>query len=106
MVTDPDTGNSAPAAVVDGEAIWVRLPRELLQGAPAHAPIGVNQDLELQLGDNWRRAGTVLSVYQDGEQCLLTSVLNNDLEADAVLRIKGQDDSRLSLQALPYSLLD
>lgn len=40
MVTDPDTGNSAPAAVVDGEAIWVRLPRELLQGAPAHAPIG------------------------------------------------------------------
>ena len=68
--------------------------------------ITANQDLELQLGENWRRTGTVLSRYQDGEQCLLTSVLNNDLEPDAVLRIKGQDDSRLSLQALPYTLID
>ena len=68
--------------------------------------ITANQDLELQLGENWRRAGTILSLYQDGEQCVLTSVLNNDLEPDAVLRIKGQDDSRLSLQALPYSLID
>ena len=72
----------------------------------AAAPITANQDLELQLGENWRRAGTVLSVYQDGEQCILTSVLNNNLEPDAVLRIKGQDDSRLSLQALPYDLID
>lgn len=72
----------------------------------ASAPIGANQDLELQLGENWRRAGTVLSVYQDGEQCILTSVLNNNLEPDAVLRIKGQDDSRLSLQPLPYNLVD
>lgn len=72
----------------------------------ATQPITANQDLELQLGENWRRAGTVLSVYQDGGQCLLTSVLNNDLEPDAVLRIKGQDDSRLSLQALPYTLIE
>ena len=77
----------------------------ILAGTATEA-IAVNQDLELQLGDNWRRAGSVLSVYQDGEQCLLTSVLNNDLEPDAVLRIKGQEDSRLSLQALPYNLLD
>lgn len=75
-------------------------------GGTAAEPIAANQDLELQLGENWRRAGTVLSVYQDGEQCLLTSVLNNNLEPDAVLRIKGQDDSRLSLQALPYTLID
>ncbi|ART80096.1 CAF17-like 4Fe-4S cluster assembly/insertion protein YgfZ [Oceanisphaera avium] len=72
----------------------------------ASAPISVNQDLELQLGENWRRAGTVLNVYQDGEQCLITSVLNKDLEADTVFRIKGQDDSRFSLQTLPYSLTE
>ena len=72
----------------------------------ASAPVLANQDLELQLGENWRRAGTVLNVYQDNEQCLISSVLNKDLEADAVLRIKGQDDSRLSLQPLPYSIAD
>lgn len=72
----------------------------------ASAPVLANQDLELQLGENWRRAGTVLNVYQDNEQCLISSVLNKDLEADAVFRIKGQDDSRLSLQPLPYSIAD
>ncbi|WP_204795264.1 YgfZ/GcvT domain-containing protein [Oceanisphaera litoralis] len=72
----------------------------------ATGDIAVNQDLELQLGDNWRRAGTVLSVWQQGDECLLTSVLNKGLEADAVFRLKGQDDSRLSLQPLPYDLVD
>ncbi len=68
--------------------------------------IAANQDLELQLGDNWRRAGTVLSVWQQDGDCLLTAVLNKDLEADAVFRLKGQDDSRLTLQPLPYDLVD
>ncbi|MFD1009273.1 tRNA-modifying protein YgfZ [Oceanisphaera ostreae] len=69
-------------------------------------PITINQDIELQLGDNWRRAGTVLSIYQKNGECLVTSVLNKNLEPDAVFRIKGQDDSRLALQALPYDLID
>ncbi|MGO1247392.1 MAG: CAF17-like 4Fe-4S cluster assembly/insertion protein YgfZ [Oceanisphaera sp.] len=69
-------------------------------------PITVNQDIEMQLGENWRRAGTVLSVYQKDGACQLTSVLNKGLESDAVFRIKGQDNSRLSLQPLPYDLID
>lgn len=69
-------------------------------------PITANQDIEMQLGENWRRAGTVLSAYQEGESCLLNSVLNKDLALDAVFRLKDQDDSRLSLQALPYELID
>ena len=72
----------------------------------AGGPIAVNQDLELQLGDNWRRAGTVLSHWQQGEDCLLTAVLNKDLEADAVLRLKEQPASRLRLRPLPYDLVD
>jgi tRNA-modifying protein YgfZ len=75
-------------------------------GGKASGKIEVNQDLELQLGDNWRRAGTVLSHWQRGEDCLLTAVLNKDLEADAVLRLKDQPDSRLHLQPLPYDLVD
>ncbi|AEY00673.1 chain A, Ygfz protein [Oceanimonas sp. GK1] len=68
--------------------------------------VTVNQDLELQLGDNWRRAGTVLSVCCRGNRCLLTSVLNKDLDADTVLRVKDQPNSRLRLRPLPYALAD
>ncbi|GAA3541249.1 tRNA-modifying protein YgfZ [Zobellella aerophila] len=68
--------------------------------------IEANQDLELQLGDNWRRTGTVLNAWQQGEHCLLTAVLNKDLEPDTILRLKGQDNSRLTLQPLPYDLVD
>ncbi len=77
----------------------------ILEGE-AEAEVTVNQDLELQLGDNWRRAGTVLSLCQQGNHCLLTSVLNKDLDADTVLRIKDQPGSRLRLRALPYKLTD
>lgn len=69
-------------------------------------PIAINQDIEMQLGDNWRRAGTVLSVWQQDGECQLTSVLNKDIATDTVFRLKGQDDSRLALQPLPYNLVD
>ncbi|GGB35689.1 tRNA-modifying protein YgfZ [Oceanisphaera marina] len=68
--------------------------------------IAINQDIEMQLGENWRRAGTVLSAWQQGEECMLTSVLNKDMDPDTLFRIKGQDDSRLALQPLPYELID
>ncbi|WP_166670303.1 YgfZ/GcvT domain-containing protein [Oceanimonas baumannii] len=68
--------------------------------------VTVNQDLELQLGENWRRAGTVLNVYQQDDKCVLTSVLNKDLDSNTVLRIKDQPDSRLQLLPLPYRLED
>ncbi|MFH7565784.1 CAF17-like 4Fe-4S cluster assembly/insertion protein YgfZ [Oceanimonas smirnovii] len=77
----------------------------ILQGT-ATAQVTVNQDLELQLGENWRRAGTVLSVCQQHDQCVLTSVLNKDLDAGTVLRFKDQPDSRLQLLPLPYQLED
>lgn len=72
----------------------------------ATEPIATNEVIEMQLGDNWRRAGTVLSHWQENGKCLVNSVVNNDLEADTVFRIKGQEDSRLQLQPLPYELID
>lgn len=62
-------------------------------------------DLELKLGDNWRRTGTVLASARlhDG-QLWVQAVLNNDLEADSELRVRDDSASALSIQPLPYSL--
>lgn len=62
-------------------------------------------DLELQLGENWRRTGTVLaSVKLTDNTIWVQAVLNNDLESDAVLRVKDDVTSQLTIQPLPYSL--
>ncbi len=75
----------------------------ILKGHSASAA-SPGEEIELQLGENWRVAGKVnLSYrYSDGIQ-LLSAVLAKDLEADSVLRLK-QIESDLRLQPLPYSL--
>ncbi|MFP1811388.1 tRNA-modifying protein YgfZ [Lonsdalea quercina] len=62
-------------------------------------------DLELKLGDNWRRTGTVLASARlhDG-QLWVQAVLNKDLEANSELRVRDDSASALSIQPLPYSL--
>lgn len=63
------------------------------------------EDLELKMGDNWRRTGRILAASQLIDGTLwVQAVLNNDLEADSVLRVRNAVDSQLSLQPLPYSL--
>lgn len=61
--------------------------------------------IEQQLGDNWRKAGDILSSYisNDGT-CYLQAVLASDIEATTNLRIKGQEQSSLQLVDLPYHL--
>ncbi|KAA8998135.1 tRNA-modifying protein YgfZ [Affinibrenneria salicis] len=62
-------------------------------------------DLELKLGENWRRTGTVLAAVRLRDDTLwVQAVLNNDLAADCVLRVREDQSSRLSIQTLPYSL--
>ncbi|WP_413737133.1 tRNA-modifying protein YgfZ [Sodalis sp. RH21] len=64
-------------------------------------------DLELQLGDNWRRTGTVLAACQleDGT-VWVQAVLNNDLAADSLLRVKDDTAGALAIQPLPYSIAE
>ncbi|MEC5342849.1 tRNA-modifying protein YgfZ [Brenneria populi] len=65
------------------------------------------EDLELRLGDNWRRTGTVLAACRLGDSRVwVQAVLNNDLEADSVLRVRDDADGRLTLQPLPYEITD
>lgn len=65
------------------------------------------EDLELKLGENWRRTGTVLAACQLGDgRVWVQAVLNNDLEADSVLRVREQAESQLTIQPLPYALTE
>ena len=78
-------------------ALWT------LMGKAARVP-EAGEDLELKMGDNWRRTGTVLAAAQleDG-QVLVQVVMNNDMEADGVFRVRD-DANTLSIKPLPYSL--
>lgn len=81
-------------------ALW------FLAGSAGRVP-EAGEDLELKLGDNWRRTGTVLAAVQleDG-QVWLQVVMNNDLSAEAVLRVRDDTSGTLSIMPLPYSLLE
>jgi folate-binding protein YgfZ len=64
-------------------------------------------ELELQLGENWRRTGTVLAANHLADGTVwVQAVLNNDLEADSKLRVREDAGSQLTIQPLPYSLME
>ncbi|NDL64151.1 tRNA-modifying protein YgfZ [Acerihabitans arboris] len=75
-----------------------------LAGKAGRVP-AAGEDLELQLGDNWRRTGTVLAALQleDGS-VWVQAVLNNDLAADSRLRVKDDTAGALAIQPLPYEI--
>ena len=72
----------------------------------ASGPVASGDTLEIQLGDNWRRSGMVLNVWQQADQVWITAVLPKDTEVDAHFRFKQEEASSLALQALPYSLTE
>ncbi|MDH0358737.1 tRNA-modifying protein YgfZ [Aeromonas caviae] len=77
----------------------------VLSGTAA-TQVASGDSLEIQLGDNWRRSGLVLNVWQQQGQVWLTAVLPKDTEADARFRLKLEEGSSLGLQPLPYALID
>ncbi len=69
-------------------------------------PLEDDDIIEKQLGENWRKAGDILTKYQsDDGHCFLQAVLNSDLDNSTVLRIKSQPESVVIVQTLPYSLI-
>lgn len=63
--------------------------------------------IELQLGENWRKTGTVLHGAVSAEKTLhLQVVLNNDLSLEHVFRPLGAELCQLKIQTLPYTLLE
>jgi len=64
----------------------------------------VGDIIEKKLGDNWRKAGDVLAVYQASNlQSYIQGVLANDINDATELRIKTQN-SNLTILPLPYKL--
>ncbi|WP_158783949.1 tRNA-modifying protein YgfZ [Pantoea sp. BAV 3049] len=75
-----------------------------LAGSAGRVP-AANDSLEMKLGENWRRTGTILSACQlDNGEVWVQAVLNNDLEPDSELRVQGDDGGKLTIQPLPYEL--
>lgn len=77
-----------------------------LAGQASHLP-EANAPLELQMGERWRRTGSVLAAVQlDDGISWIQVVMNNDLEPDSVLRVEGDEAGHLTIQPLPYSLTE
>ncbi len=75
-----------------------------LAGTAAKLPES-GSSLELQMGERWRRTGTVLSAVQlDDSSVWVQMVMNNDPEPGAVLRVEGDEGGKLTIQPLPYTL--
>ncbi|HHR5880381.1 TPA: tRNA-modifying protein YgfZ [Providencia alcalifaciens] len=65
----------------------------------------IGDGVEWQLGENWRRTGTVLAAVRLGNgELSIQIIMNNDMEADSVFRVMGDEQSRLTIAPLPYSL--
>ena len=77
-----------------------------LAGQAARVP-EAGEDLEMQMGENWRRTGTVLAAVQLSDGTLWVQVvMNNDLAADSVFRVREETSGTLAIQPLPYSLVE
>lgn len=69
-------------------------------------PILSDDVIEKQLGENWRKAGDILSVYHANDNtCYIQAILANDINDETQLRIKSQPESTVVIQPLPYTLL-
>ncbi|GIU22904.1 tRNA-modifying protein YgfZ [Shewanella hafniensis] len=66
--------------------------------------ISLESGLEIAMEDGFRRGGHIIEFVQRSNQVLLTAVLANDTESDAKLRFADDEQSSLTIQALPYSL--
>ena len=76
-----------------------------LIGHSRHVPVA-GDDAERQLGENWRRTGTILAAVRlSDDRVLVQIVMNNDTEEDAVFRIREDEESRLSLSRCRTPLL-
>ncbi|MCP9267607.1 tRNA-modifying protein YgfZ [Xenorhabdus sp. XENO-1] len=75
-----------------------------LAGTASSLPVA-GDDLEWQLGDKWRRTGSVLTAVRLADGSVWVQVvMNNDMAADSIFRIREDEGSSLTIQPLPYSL--
>ncbi|MDC9588139.1 tRNA-modifying protein YgfZ [Xenorhabdus sp. XENO-10] len=75
-----------------------------LAGNASSLPVA-SDDLEWQLGDKWRRTGSVLAAVKLVDDSIWVQVvMNNDMEIESVFRIREDEGGTITIQVLPYSL--
>jgi hypothetical protein len=62
------------------------------------------EQLEYQIGENWRPGGKILRSGSDSSQTWIFAVLANDTEVGSKFRVKSLPNTIFVTQALPYSL--
>ncbi|WP_087023810.1 tRNA-modifying protein YgfZ [Thaumasiovibrio subtropicus] len=78
----------------------------IIEGKAKRAP-NAGDDVERQVGENWRRGGTIVAGCRlDNGDSYALVVLPNDLEADTALRLSEQPDDLWTIAPLPYALED
>ncbi len=77
----------------------------ILSGRAESKP-NAGDTLEVQMGDNWKRVGTVISGCQYGDKHveLLAVLPNNSDHQDSLFRLKDQPESQIYSAPLPYEL--
>ncbi|AAV81660.1 folate-binding protein [Idiomarina loihiensis] len=69
------------------------------------AQVTAGTQLEKAIGENWRRAGTVImAVNRTDTQVDLLAVLPSDIDTDTAIRVRDDDASLLEIHSLPYQL--
>lgn len=67
--------------------------------------ISAGDTIELQLGENWRKAGDILDSYlADDATLYIQAILASDSDENTSLRLKGIENNTLNIIPLPYSL--
>ena len=75
----------------------------ILKGQQA-ADLAAGDTLEMQIGDNWRRGGTVLRSASLENESWVLAVLPNDTEVGATFRNKENPQQTFNVLPLPYEL--
>lgn len=75
----------------------------VLEGSSS-IPVTIDDQLEKQIGDNWRSSGSIVDVYQDGEFVIMTAILPHDTAPETSFRMMNNEASNLKIRSLPYSL--
>lgn len=68
--------------------------------------LSTETQVEIQLEGGYRKVGKIIEVIQEADKVLMTAVLANDTQNDAVLRIAEDESSSLQIKPLPYSLIE
>ncbi|MGF1763122.1 tRNA-modifying protein YgfZ [Aliivibrio kagoshimensis] len=72
---------------------------------PSNHSIASGDAIDRQVGEHWRKAGTVVSSYQySDEQSIVLAVLPNNLDAETQFSLPEQHDKSWNIRTLPYSL--